>query len=490
MQCPKCGFNVNDNDAFCQKCGCNLKASQNQVPAANVKVASTGVCPHCGKSFSPEGSGTYKLLKALSVVVGIFFGFFAFLTLLVLLGGEGAAWVFALIFGAGLVAISFGKKKVRAKMDEAPCPHCEKNKKGDVVGTPSVETTQTTVSAEQHIASTPTINQNSGETKMCARCRAQNAKANKTCSECGFTFGKIISATDGKNKFGLVTCPGCGSVYQVKKNVPFIVIMALLGMASLSVWMPGFLFLLNPLLAGLFITLAIMHAVGKLQFLSIKKCTVCNKTPLAVFVQRKRKVAEEKRDQKLFSRSNSALIQGVSSLNAWLENNISKANLLPIGTIVSTVIFAVMMFISNEVVLSWEGSIEKTQDLMYLDAILNFGGPLQVISLLSLAFLFIATIITNFLPRLRLNGVSMILGFITGIVEIVLAVSNSALQEFEYSVYNKMLGERIVYDGQYSTGIVNIGIIISAIIMIAIVFIAHMIEKEKRYLTLTSNGTR
>lgn len=127
---------------------------------------------------------------------------------------------------------------------------------------------------------------------------------------------------------------------------------------------------------------------------------------------------------------------------------------------------------------------------MYLDAILNFGGPLQVISLLSLAFLFIATIITNFLPRLRLNGVSMILGFITGIVEIVLAVSNSALQEFEYSVYNKMLGERIVYDGQYSTGIVNIGIIISAIIMIAIVFIAHMIEKEKRYLTLTSNGTR
>ena len=70
------------------------------------------------------------------------------------------------------------------------------------------------------------------------------------------------------------------------------------------------------------------------------------------------------------------------------------------------------------------------------------------------------------------------------------AVSNSALQEFEYSVYNKVLGERIVYDGHYSTGTVNIGIIISAIIMIAVVFMTHMIEKEKRYLTLTAARKR
>lgn len=495
MYCPKCGFNVNDSDAFCQKCGCNLKVSQNQAPSTNVKVVSTGVCPHCGKLFSPEGSGTYKLLKVLSVVVGIFFGLFALLTLINIFSGAGEAWVFALFFGAGLLAISFGKKKVSAKMDKMPCPYCGKNRKGETVGTPSEEIATFLVSGEQPGVSTPTINQISGETKMCARCRAQNEKANKACSECGFTFGKIISATDGKHKFGLVTCPGCGSVYQVKKNVPFIVIMALLGMVFLSIWMPGFLFLLNLLLAGLFITLAILHAVGKLKLFSLRRCTACKKTAMAIFAQRKfeqiknkcdqkHKANEAKRDQKLLQRTDSAFVKFVSSINTGMVNKISKANLFPFGTIVSVVIWTIMMFITNEAVFSWEGIIEGSQDIAYLDAILNYGGPLQIIPLLSLVFLFTITIITNFIPRLRLSGIPLIFGLLTGIVEFLLFVANFALQKFEYPRY--ILGEWIVYEGQYSVGIVNTGIIVSAVIMIAIVFMSYMIEKEKRYLILTA----
>ena len=528
MKCPNCGFMAKDSDAFCQRCGCNLKATQKppaqpmapqceppkwnvapqnevepkpvnpnaaqqnftqpQGPATNIKVASIGVCAHCGKPFSPEGSGTYKLLKVLSVVVGIFFGFFALFTLINLLGADGDSWILALIFGAGLAAITVGKKKVLEKIDASPCPYCGLNKKGEMVGTPSPAPISTPPSIEYSSPFTPATSQFTGETKMCARCRAQNDKANHTCSECGFSFGKVVLATDGKNKFGLATCPGCGSVYQVQKNKPFIVIMALLSVVFLTVWMPGLLFLLNPLLAGLFITLAVMHAKGKLQFLSIKKCTVCHKTPLTILIQNIFISGQAKRDQALLNRQASPFTRSISSFNTWVENHISKANLFAIGPVISALIFAISVFKYNTLVLSWEGLVEKSQKLLYLDAVLNFGTLLQEISLLSLLLLFIATIITNFLPQCRLSSLSMFLGFLTGIVEIVLTISNSALHEFKYGRY--ISGERIVYDGEYPTANVNSGILLSALILVVFVFLSHMIEKEKRYATLIINQER
>ena len=479
MKCPKCGSDVNGDAAFCQGCGCNLKGTQNQVPAANVKVASAGVCSHCGQKFIPEGSSTYKLLKVISVIVGIFFGLFAFITLcIILFNGEGAAWVFALIFGAGLVALAFGKKKVRAKMDAVPCPHCGMNYKGELVGTPSAVEAQAPIPEGNTVAVSSAADDGAvlGGIKTCARCRAKNAMSNKSCDHCGFVFGKVISAIDGKKKIGLVTCPGCGSVHEVCKNKLVIVLSVLLGVASFSFFLPGVLFILNVLLGVLFFAVAILHGCGKLHALSIKKCPSCHKTHRAIFAERRRRARETKLNEKLLNRKNTSLVQFVSSLNAGMEKNVTKKNIFAYGAIIAHVIFVVMMFIPGEAEFSLMGFIGDSETVMYLDAIYNFGNPFQIITLIFSAIFSLATLFISFLPSMRLKGVSMVLGIIAGISEIVLVISHAGFRNFEWDIY----------EGQYSVGIVNVGLILCALIMIATVILAHMVEKEKRYQELKS----
>jgi len=512
MNCPKCKSNVKEKDTTCPNCGFDLKRTASEAPPSNVKIAVNGLCPHCYKPFSPNGTGTLKLLKLASLIIGILFGFFAFLSLILLIGGEGSVWIFALIFGALLLGVTYLKKMTLKKMHYEACPHCGKNYNGEQIASPAVEEINNdtvnsdaaktdTFTAKEELLSAPVSAKNlplENDEKTCARCRARNTKSNRACTECGFVFGRIIPATDGKNKFGITTCPGCGSVYQVSRNTPFIVIFALLGIISLFLPMPVMLFFLNFVLAAAFFGIAVLHYIGKLQFLSIKKCTVCHKTALSINIKKHTKKIHnsytkritkyvEKRDQKLVNRRINPFIKTVSSINNWIEKHIGNANPFPFGIILSTVLFAIAMFITNDAFLYFEGIEKEQKSFLYLEAIINFGNQAQTIPLIILPFLFIGTFITNFRKKLRLNGFGMVAGFLTAILEIILAIANTALANFKY--YGYIYGERIKYDGYYSTNNINAFLIISAIILVLFVLASYLIEKEKHYTLLKSKAT-
>lgn len=478
MNCPKCGNIINENDLFCPNCGSNLKVSNATDTSKKITILSTQACPHCGMPFAPAGIEKYTPLKIASIIVCIFFCLFA----LPIVTGTAAigAYIFSLIFGAIFAVIESKKKNLLAQMNKEACPHCGKNKKGELIGIPSYNTVP--LAENNETSQSPALyNEVSGETKICARCRAQNTASNSICNKCGFKFGNIIAATDGTKKFGLTTCPSCGSVYEVRKNRFFIVAMAFLGIASISVWwLPGFLMMLHPIIAIGFFTLAIIHEKGMLLSLSIKKCTECHKTPLKASFERNAK----RRDQKILARKDTPFVRIISSLNAAIERITPQVNSCPIAIIPAALILCAMLFVSGEAEIYWEGIEIESENIMYLDAVYNFGEEFHLVLLVCLSVLFFVTLIINLFPIARLNGLGLIFGVISSVAEIFLVIANYGLNDFQY--YKYAYGETVIYDGFYPIKTVNIGLLVSAAILLTAVIIAHLVEKEKRYLKLTA----
>lgn len=315
------------------------------------------------------------------------------------------------------------------------------------------------------------------EGKACAKCNATNDKNAKVCSECGFRFGEIARVKNGSKTSLLTTCPGCGSVYEVQRNKGFIITMAVLA---------GICFITSIffLLGIVFAVLAILHAAGKLQGRMIKRCTVCHKTPDEIKKDIQKSKATKKQSENIQkaiqNRKDTPFVRVFAIVNKWIEDHITTKNIFPYFGILSAFLFVVTMFIKTEVELSWHGHIEKRYELLYLDSVLNFGeSPLLMFSLIAIPFLFAATLFTNLKTVTRLKGIGFVAGAVTAIVEILLAIANNTLKEFDYA--KTVYGERVIYDGETTLGSVNLLLILSAIILLASVFISFFIEREKQY---------
>ncbi len=485
MQCPKCGWNAQETDMFCEKCGFGLKGQINRNINNTVKIASSGMCPHCGKPFIPKGSLWKRLIGILLVVCGIFFGAYALLILSsLLLGGETNIFVYLLLFihGALFVGLFVANKQARKNIHSIPCPHCGKSHDGNTV---SKAPTDNTATAE-FIQGKPIMF--STENKECACCHALNIKSNKRCSVCGFKFGRTVTVSDGKNKFGLTTCIGCSSVYKVKKNIFFIALMLVLGVVSLSIWISP-LFFINPIIAVTAFSLAIVHASGKLNIFSVKKCTVCKKTPLRIYferivIARCKKISEKrnkKREAKLLLHRETPLTAISSALNAFASKSKFKNQIFTYMPILGILMLFVAIFANGDLTLYWDGDVFKEQEMLYFDALINFS--LLSFILFALSFILnIATLISSLSQKSCWNKVPLTLSSLSAITSTALFASHIYFNDF--NCYVTIWGELQALSATYTTDIVNVLVVVSTLLTLTSTTAAYLIEKERKYLQL------
>ncbi len=471
MYCKNCGAQLEEGQHFCAKCG------SKQSNAQSFKVNSTGICQHCGKPFAPKGTFACSVLRAIKIIAIILFSFVAFITLIGVLTGTYGGIIVSTIFGIILLVPTCLYKKIRKSMELIPCPHCGMSMKGELVGKPSNE--QATTIDNSTFANITTNEAFEGEYKTCARCRSQNAFSAKKCTSCGFKFGRIVEVKNGKQRHGLTTCPGCGEVYETKKNVPLIALLCIVG-GLCCIWFPlGAQMFAHILLIISIFSIAILHAKGKLKFLSVKKCTVCKKTPLQIFLRKKSDQFQQARISKLLNRKTTPFNSLMANLNKTLEAKYKSKNVFSYIPIASLVIYIVSLLFSNKLSVYLDGDVISSRKLPYLDILANFYGVILII----VGIVILTSILTIIFCMLRgflYKTISLITAIITVVLEILVILANTTMGSFEYTKYE--YGEWIVYGGSFDAGLMSFIMALSAVILLASAILSYGIEKERAYL--------
>ena len=437
-----------------------------------------GLCPHCYKPRKPKGVGVYKLFGALTVFNGVFFGICALCTLVIILfDGEGDARIMALCFGIALLLSWKVKKVLKNKMDAQPCSFCGKNVAGELVGLPSDDFVP---KSSNHIEKGD-IDLENTQQKVCACCGAYNPRSNKICNECGVKFGTILTVNEGKKRIWQYTCPGCGNVYQLKKNSLFIIVMIVIGLCLVF---SGFL---SAILIGILCFVLVgLHLTGKRSFFATKKCPVCHKTPFEIWREKQitgprlkaRIEREEKRNQKILQRKETKLVVFYAGVNNWIGTSKIRRGLLQIILIIRNLICIGMILLPGNISVSW-GGIGFPKTMLYGDVVFNFGGTVHSALLCGTILLIWITSALNLSKKTRSSGLGLKMGILTTLAEITLIILNSQ-KDWKY------INDGFVYNVSYdATIIVNLGFLICLIITFLESVSVYYIEREKRYDELT-----
>lgn len=319
--------------------------------------------------------------------------------------------------------------------------------------------------------------------KICAKCKAHNAMDSKKCTQCGHIFGMIAAEKGGKNKIGRVTCPDCGTVYPTRKSKLFGIAAIVLGVLFPLWW-----------LGIALIVVGILHLMGKMLFGSVKKCPVCGKTPLSIgthrlvaWIRAQTMRLANWRDQRLLARKDTALVRFTSTLHTRLET-VLKGHLLPLLTLLPLGLYITTMFASHNLAGSVLGLEDSSKQLMYIDAVLNFGSDGLNILVWLVPFFYVLTSVASFSRRGRLNGLSLLTGLVSFIGTMTVTALNHQVEYATRTAHDPLFGENIKYEYYYDLGATNALFVIGALVLMAVVCLAFLVEQERRYLKLTSEG--
>ena len=369
------------------------------------------------------------------------------------------------------------------------CPNCKTNVNEDAAfcqtcGYNLKDASEMRVSDPKSEASTSTAvgngsnlyngQQNQAErTKLCARCKAPNPMENAVCTRCGLKFGEVARTVENGKNVGFITCSECGAVYQVKKNIPFVIVMGFLALIVSAFGLIGLV------LSITFARLAIAHLIGKLDGVSVKKCSVCGKSSSKASAKAKNTSAQKKRDAKIALRKENALTQFFAELDKKYKIPLWA---FKITTGVAAVMFYISIFIPGKLDMNAFGTPDT---MLFGDAIFNFNEFLSVFMIIILILL-VVTEITASLRVTNTGMIPLILGAASAILEIIFAIASFSLKEVELSRY--VMGERITISGTYSVGGVPFLIILAAILLFASVLTAYMIAQERRFAELKAEN--
>lgn len=508
MNCSHCGKPLEPNDRFCQVCGTPVEAvgtTARPVPLP-AKIDKVGLCPHCGKAFRPDGLSAYRWCNVLNKVAMVIFAIFAFLALLVvILSAEGIAWQWAL--GAGIVYAGtiLLRSRARAKLGLSPCPHCGKNAAGEQVMAPQPTPDEAPVAEVSDRAASAVESDRAAirprraeqlalygsPNKTCARCGVVSPMAQKSCASCGSRFGKVIPAIQNGKRVGLTTCPGCGSVYAVRKNLLLAVGLVLLGnlLNLVLSFISGALILLSiPLMLVCFL-LALLVATGKLRWFPVHRCRVCGHTPFVIECIRHSRAAALERDRRLLGRKENALTRAFTACDDRLVSRFTSLNPFPLLLLLPTVLLVLCFFVMPTSLDTIEDLMEigmtKARSICLFESLTYVATDgWEILMVLALLLLDIVALVTACIRKLRLRLLPLILGGLAMVDAAILSISLITMRDVTIASY--VMHEKVEMPAEFSAGAVPFVILLSALLLLAGLFAAYMLEREKRYKILRS----
>lgn len=498
MNCSHCGKPLEPNDRFCQVCGTPVEAAgttARPIPAP-AKIDKIGLCPHCGKVFRPEGFSTYRRCNILNKIAMVIFAIFAFLALLVvILDAEGIAWQWALGTGIVYAGTILLRSRARAKLGLSPCPHCGKNAAGEQVMDPQPTPVEAPAVEPDRAAIHPRRAEQlvlyGSPNKTCARCGVVSPMAQKSCESCGARFRKVTPAIQNGKRVGLTTCPGCGSVYAVRKNLLLAVGLVLLGnlLNLVPAVISGALILLSiPLMLVCFL-LAVLVATGKLRWLPVRKCRVCGHTPLVIECIRHSRAAALRRDRRLLGRKENALTRAFAACDDRLVSRLTSLNPFPLLLLLPTILLVLCFFVMPTSLDAIEDLMEigmtKARSICLFESLIYIAtNGWNILMVLALLLLDIVALVTACVRKLRLRLLPLILGGLAMVDAVILSISLITMRDV--TIVSSVMHEKVEMPAEFSAGAIPFVILLGALLLLAGLFAAYMLEREKRYKILRS----
>ncbi len=302
-----------------------------------------------------------------------------------------------------------------------------------------------------------------GETKICARCKKPSPVNTTKCDVCGQKFGTVVAEKQGKLKLLFMTCPGCGEVYEVRKNKAIIAILCGLGgLLTLIGFLPGIAMLI----------IGILHACGKFESWMIKRCHNCHMTPMQIAMEKRRKSLPES-EKKKKERKENAFTSFISQVN----QKIGPYNFFKFIPIASYVLFVIAFFMPGDL----RSEYRNKDGMTFGDILLNFASELLIISIIIVA-LYYVSIIPGMFKNIKAKLVSVIASVIIAVNQMVIGIASFGFSSFEFGKYSELFGETITYEASYTIGITPFIIIFSALLLVASSLFNYWIGVEREYL--------